>query len=216
MRPIFLLSMVLLFAVGLADIGQSIEPPYFVECQSNLIVGFDNRIIHDFIAIDPDGDPLYYSLEFQPSWWPSSMSFNSTTGRLDTRTSLEDVGTHSGTVKVTDGQDTVECSFYIEVVLCGEMEFYIEGQFSSAPPKGLPGSQVEIDIVLNMTSEEIDGFDFLIGFDTEYLTFIGATQGNLLNTCEWEYFTYADESIDKHVSHLPILHLLPRNMLLLK
>jgi hypothetical protein len=55
---------------------------------------------------------------------------------------------------------------------------------------------VELDIILYYTDEVIDGFDFLIEYDTEYLTFASAAKGDLFGTCEWEYFAYVDESGD--------------------
>jgi hypothetical protein len=37
---------------------------------------------------------------------------------------------------------------------------------------------------------EMGGFDFLIAYDAPGLTFISATPGQLLEDCDWEYFTY--------------------------
>ena len=34
------------------------------------------------------------------------------------------------------------------------------------------------------------GFDFLIAYDASALTFMGAEPGQLLEDCEWEYFTW--------------------------
>ena len=195
MKRVFILSITLVCAFALSSIGHCNEPPYFVGCQNYLVVGSGNRLIHDFIAVDPDGDPLIYRLEFT-DFWPSDFSFNSSNGRFDMAAS-NDYGLYQGKVTAGDGQDSVVCTFYLEVVACGDLEFYLDGGVLSQPPKGLPGSTVEVAIVCNFTSENVDGFNFLIEFDSEYLTFIEAKKGPILNTCEWEYFTYADESPGK-------------------
>lgn len=202
MRQILVISAGLLFIAGLGDTGLANEPPYFPECPTLLIVGSGNRLVHDFIGIDLDGDPLEYSIiELSPAL--SYANFDPVTGRLDIYASYLDIGLHQGTVSVTDGTDTATCTFGLEVVPCGDFEFYIEGNSQSQPPKALPGSMVEIDIMLYYTDEQVDGFNFLFAFDTEYLTFIEAAPGELVNTCEWEYFTYADESVEKNSGNMP-------------
>ncbi len=44
------------------------------------------------------------------------------------------------------------------------------------------------------TPRSLGGFDFLLRYDRSALQFDGATQGSLLDTCTWEYFTFRADS----------------------
>jgi len=57
----------------------------------------------------------------------------------------------------------------------------------------LQGQQEEISIYLdsiNNPTLDIGGFEFLVEYDPTVLTLQSAEPGQLLNDCEWEYFTY--------------------------
>jgi hypothetical protein len=47
-----------------------------------------------------------------------------------------------------------------------------------------------VSITLEDYILEMGGFDFLIAYDASALTFMEATPGQLLEDCDWEYFTY--------------------------
>lgn len=49
---------------------------------------------------------------------------------------------------------------------------------------------VDVKYEANISSLQFAGFDLLISYDAAALTLIDATQGNLLNDCGWQYFTY--------------------------
>ncbi len=60
------------------------------------------------------------------------------------------------------------------------------------------GDTVDISIDLDsvVPGFEMGGFDFLLGYDTTAITFLSATMGQLLEDCQWEYFTYRSNSSD--------------------
>jgi hypothetical protein len=80
---------------------------------------------------------------------------------------------------------------------CGTFQ---HGSFTVVAPK--PTVQIEkthdtyqghyefVSVTLEDNPVEIGGFDFLIAYDASALAFIEATPGQLLEDCEWEYFTY--------------------------
>jgi hypothetical protein len=58
----------------------------------------------------------------------------------------------------------------------------------------LSNSTVEICLRVSGMSFPWGGFDFLVNFDATMLTFQGATPGDFIVDCDWEYFTYRLES----------------------
>ena len=54
----------------------------------------------------------------------------------------------------------------------------------------LQGHFEEMAITIENGPFEMGGFDFLIAYDASALTFNEAQPGELLDTCDWEYFTY--------------------------
>jgi hypothetical protein len=54
----------------------------------------------------------------------------------------------------------------------------------------LQGHFTEVSITVEHTELDMGGFDFLIAYDASALAFMEATPGQLLEDCEWEYFTY--------------------------
>ncbi len=57
----------------------------------------------------------------------------------------------------------------------------------------LQGTFVDIDIDLTKSEAPIGGYSLLITYNAAALTFQGATPGELLTDCGWEYFTYRYE-----------------------
>ena len=54
----------------------------------------------------------------------------------------------------------------------------------------LQGMYEYVSITIENSDLEMGGFDFLIAYDASALTFMEATPGQLLEDCDWEYFTY--------------------------
>jgi len=54
----------------------------------------------------------------------------------------------------------------------------------------LQGMYEYVSITLENGPLEMGGFDFLIAYDASALAFMEATPGQLLEDCDWEYFTY--------------------------
>ena len=52
------------------------------------------------------------------------------------------------------------------------------------------GSTQSISVTIQASDLEMGGFDFLIAYDASALTCNEAQPGDLLDTCDWEYFTY--------------------------
>ncbi|MBN1212068.1 MAG: T9SS type A sorting domain-containing protein [candidate division Zixibacteria bacterium] len=91
----------------------------------------------------------------------------------------------SVTAGVTDGPDTAYCSFVLNVDKT-DNSFMIE-----AVHDVLPGKIVDVDLYGN-SPQGFGGFDLLLGYDAENLTFLGANTDNsrLFTECGWEYFEY--------------------------
>jgi hypothetical protein len=123
MGRILITFLALFYLFGLSDAGLCNEPPAFIDCPVYMIVGTGNRLIHDFIAVDPDGDSLIYGIQ-SDAYWPGINPF---TGRVDGRPGPPDIGYWTVTVSATDGIETDYCSFGLEVVSCGDIKFMLEG-----------------------------------------------------------------------------------------
>jgi hypothetical protein len=54
----------------------------------------------------------------------------------------------------------------------------------------LQGHYTTVPITIENSDLYMGGYDFLIGYDASALAFTGATPGQLLEDCGWEYFTY--------------------------
>jgi hypothetical protein len=97
-----------------------------------------------------------------------------------------DVGIVEVTVTVTDHNGaTDQCIVYFDQqsslpyqILIVKIHDQLQGHHAYVPVKKMEGS------------EDMYGFDFLIGYDASALAFISATKGPHLVATEWEYFTY--------------------------
>ena len=54
----------------------------------------------------------------------------------------------------------------------------------------LQGHFIDVGVSIEYATYPIGGFDFLIAYDASALTLADVTPGDLLDTCDWEYFTY--------------------------
>jgi hypothetical protein len=57
-------------------------------------------------------------------------------------------------------------------------------------PNTIQGHFEEVSIYAEDSTLLMGGFDFLIAYDASALTYMGAEPGQLLEDCDWEYFTY--------------------------
>lgn len=63
-------------------------------------------------------------------------------------------------------------------------------------PNGSLGSTQSVSVLVENDELEMGGVDFMIAYDVSALTFTEAEPGQLLEDCEWEYFTYRFNSGD--------------------
>jgi len=96
-----------------------------------------------------------------------------------------DEGTYTITVVVTDGAKSAECSFTVNVVSFTGMQVIIEKTHGT-----LQGHYETVNVSFGKTTNDVGGFDLLIGYDATGLTFTGAELAQDLKDCGWEYFTY--------------------------
>ncbi|MEO1202682.1 MAG: putative Ig domain-containing protein [Pseudomonadota bacterium] len=100
-------------------------------------------------ARDADGDTLSFMVANQPQW----AQFNESTGRINGRPTISDVGIYDGiVVSVTDGSDTASLApFSLEVVATA----------GNSPPSisGTPPTEVMVDAVFSFTpvASDADG-----------------------------------------------------------
>jgi hypothetical protein len=116
------------------------------------------------------------------------------TGELIWCTTPADIGTHNMTVTVYDGvpgdgvpppKAIASAPAKVTVLAVEPWEVEIEKTHGT-----LQGHFVDVKITLNLGSEAMGGFDFLIGYDASALTFTEANLSAYLEGCGWEYFTY--------------------------
>jgi len=96
-----------------------------------------------------------------------------------------DVGTYTVVVTVTDGALTGECSFTLNVVSFTGLQVIIEKTHQT-----LQGHYADVLVSFGEATNDVGGFDLLIGYDASALSFTGAELAQDLVDCGWEYFTY--------------------------
>ena len=96
-----------------------------------------------------------------------------------------DEGIYTITVVVTDGAKTAECSFTVNVVSFTGIQVVIEKTHGT-----LQGHYETVNVNFGKATNDVGGFDLLIGYDASGLNFTGAELAQDLKTCGWEYFTY--------------------------
>ncbi|MDD4050864.1 MAG: T9SS type A sorting domain-containing protein [candidate division Zixibacteria bacterium] len=96
-----------------------------------------------------------------------------------------DEGTYTIVVEVTDGSLTAECSFTVNVVSFTGLQVVIEKTHGT-----LQGHYETVEVSFGKATNDVGGFDLLIGYDASGLNFTGAELAQDLKDCGWEYFTY--------------------------
>jgi hypothetical protein len=150
-------------------------------------VGKGNILVKSDIVGDDDDacDVLIYSVATADA--PiGPFSIDPATGVFTFETDAADGGNdYTFTVTVTDGFAEASCDFVVNVLLVEPWEIQIEKTHAT-----LQGHFVDVEITMNLGSELMGGFDFLIGYDASALAFTEAALGDYLVQCGWEYFTY--------------------------
>ncbi|HEY9893199.1 MAG TPA: putative Ig domain-containing protein [Candidatus Sericytochromatia bacterium] len=82
--------------------SQSINQPPSIESEPSNVATAQQQYQYNPIATDPDGDPLFWSLDAAPV----GMSIDPETGKLRWKPRLEQVGTHEVAVRVMDSSGT--------------------------------------------------------------------------------------------------------------
>ena len=151
-----------------------------IVCPANFAVGYDTPVSVFAVGSDVDAcDALQYTMV------TADGAVNLTTGEFTWTPPITKAGFNTVTIEVSDGYATAQCSFEIEVLITVPFEIVIEKTHGT-----LQGHFVDVGIDQIAGSEDMGGFDFLIGYDNSALTFIEATPGQMLIDCGWEYFTY--------------------------
>ncbi|UCD17639.1 MAG: hypothetical protein JSV44_01695, partial [Candidatus Zixiibacteriota bacterium] len=168
------------------------EPPFFDNtCDDTIqfMAGIINT--YQFDGVDPDNCPLPLSYALVNSDAPGGVVIDVATGLLEYVPPLYAAGnTYFVDVEISDGYATAECRKWIDV-LPPVTSIKIE-RATNAPP----GGEVYVSITIEDVPLEMGGFDFLISFDPYMIFPISANPGQLLEDCEWEYFTYQLNAID--------------------
>jgi hypothetical protein len=148
-------------------------------------------------AVDPDmgPGPLVFSL-INPGSYPGNPQINAATGEFTWETEKNNnafIGLFEFCVIVTDGANLDTCNTENADTCC--FFVHVDPKFNVTIEKihdQLQGHYTEVGIYLDPDYESMPmgGYDFLIAYDASALTFIGATPGQLLVDCGWEYFTY--------------------------
>ena len=171
------------------------DPPTLT-CSDPAQVCWGSTLTGQVIGDDPDGGPmnLFYSvLSFDG---PGTVVIDVATGEYswETSQSSEFAGTFELCIEVTDNANLCEpCSPANADTCCVLLTVVPAYQVHIEKTHGtLQGHYVDVAVYLDssVTYLEMGGFDFLIAYDASALTFAGATQGQFLTDCEWEYFTY--------------------------
>ncbi len=171
------------------EISLTSAAPHFTECptpSSELFVYWGWTADGAVTAVDPDNCPLALAYSLVSFSGPGTFTIDPVTGVWSWPTVYGNdsyLGTFTVVVNVTDGCTTVPCQFNIHVAPTYQVE--IEKTHAS-----LQGQYEFVDITLKHWTEGLGGYDLLLAYDASALTFVEATMGSILTTCEWEYFTY--------------------------
>jgi hypothetical protein len=161
-----------------------------IACQGTKPVGKGNPISVQISANDPntcDVSALSFSIVGVAPFAPAgTYSIDPNTGLLTFNTDVTDGGTlFTFTVQVTDGDMTATCDQLIDVLQTEPFAIHIEKTHDT-----YQGAHEYVDISVDLGSEEMWGFDFLVAYDASALSFQTATPGSIYADCGWEYFTY--------------------------
>jgi hypothetical protein len=173
-------------------------PPEFVDCPTDttrIIWGDTAR--GDVDATDPDDGPANLNYSVLNFDGPGAVSIIDSTGEWKWPTDFTNdyIGIFKLCILVSDGApicpscnptNADTCCVYISVI--PKIHVYIEKTDNT-----LLGQFEDVSIHLNPGIDPpnyMGGFDFLISYDASVLTFQYAEPGMLLDSCNWEYFTY--------------------------
>ncbi len=150
-------------------------------------------------ASDPDGGPNmldYDVLSIVPS--PGNMPTINNSGEFSWQTEAFDdayVGEFVITFTVNDGANTCDpCSpsnadTISTTVLVNKAVVAIDKLHGPDGDGVFQGQEVTVPVYFD-ASITIGGYNLLLSYDATALTFLGATEGGMLEECGWEYFTY--------------------------
>jgi hypothetical protein len=144
---------------------------------------------------DPGPAPLLYSVASFDG--PGSIDLAPATGvwSWDTEETVPYLGTFTLCIAVTDGA-AIGCgdgtnpnnadTCCIEIVVLPTADIVIEKTHNT-----MQGQHEYVSILIDWAPTfEMGGFDFLIAYDQSAIAAQGATKGQLLEDCGWEYFEY--------------------------
>ncbi|MEA2030065.1 MAG: FlgD immunoglobulin-like domain containing protein [candidate division Zixibacteria bacterium] len=94
-------------------------------------------------------------------------------------------------IAATDGKDTSYCELYFVSYLVIPPEPYTVKIESTN--ESVQGMHEQVDVTLETGSLDITGFDFLLSFNPMALMFQTVNEGQVYDSCDWEYFTYRYE-----------------------
>jgi hypothetical protein len=145
-------------------------------------------------AVDPDSGPSAMTFELLPGHGaPGAPEVDAITGDFSWNV-LEDpayVGLWEFCVKVNDGANLDTCNTMNADTCC--LYVHVDPKFNVVIEKihdQLQGHYTEVSITVENAIVAMGGFDFLIAYDASVLTFVEAFEGQFLDDCDWEYFTY--------------------------
>ncbi len=164
-----------------------------ITCQGEKPVGKGNSINVQITANDInacDVSALSFSVVGVTPTPTGTYSIDPNTGMLtfnsDVSDALDPLGTvYTFTVQVTDGDKTATCDQDIRVLSTEPYAIHIEKTHDT-----YQGAHEYVDISVELGSEQMWGFDFLIAYDASALSFQTAMPGSIYADCGWEYFTY--------------------------
>jgi subtilisin family serine protease len=140
---------------------------YFVPTFENPDPGWDLEITPPNVTLAADDCPVEIEVELTPP--PDALPGSEQTAHITTMINNIPVGGVSVYKKIPQFPD----------VAIEKLHDVLQGHYT------------EIPIYFKEYPLEMGGFDFLIAYDASALSFVEAYPGDLLENCEWEYFTYS-------------------------
>jgi hypothetical protein len=157
-----------------------------IACQGQKAVGKGNSIDVDINASNVDCDPGTFSIVGVNPAPLGSYSIDPNTGLLTFNTDVNDCGfVYDFTVEYSDGNMSAQCVQKIEVLCTEPFGIFIEKTHMT-----FQGGHEYVDVSIFKGSEPLYGFDILIAYDASALSFQAALEGEIYDSCGWEYFTY--------------------------
>jgi hypothetical protein len=174
------------------------EPPVITCPAETLNIVWGDQASGQVTAVDPDNctSPLFYALVSSPGGL-NVPSINPATGAWtwDTEEDNAYIGLHQLCFSASDGANLAPgcspdnadtCCLYVRII--PTIRAHIEKTHNT-----LQGQLVQVCIYLDDSIDppnEMGGYDLLIAYDRSGLNFNSAAPGALLDSCDWEYFTY--------------------------